>query len=187
MIIGLCGAAGSGKDTTANILKNYLTSVEILAFAKPLKDAAKILFNFTEEQLHDPISKEVVDSRWNKSPREIFQWLGTQVLRNQIDKDFFIKHMEQRINQSDKDTIIITDIRFDNEAELIKNLGGIIIKIIRPNATTTKHNNHETEQGITMSLVDEIILNNHNTLEELSNKVILTVNKWHKTELSEND
>ena len=55
--------------------------------------------------------------------------------------------MQQRIEKSKADYIVITDVRFDNEAEIIRELDGIVIHIVRPNANTTEHNTHVTEQG----------------------------------------
>ena len=88
-IIGLTGVAGAGKDSAALAIKESEPTTDIFPFAGPLKEACKILFNFSHEQLHDPIIKEVHDKRWNKTPREILQWLGTDVLRTHINQDFF--------------------------------------------------------------------------------------------------
>lgn len=168
IIIGLTGKAGSGKDTVASFLDKKNT--DVFAFADPLKHACKILFNFTEEQLYDPYMKEQIDIRWNKSPREIFQWLGTDVIRKHIKEDFFIINMKNKIENSDKN-IIITDVRFDNEAEFIKSIGGIIVKINRPNSKTTDHCDHLTEKGINEKFIDYIIINDGN-LEFLKKNII---------------
>lgn len=169
LIIGFTGRAGAGKDTAASLIE---PRVHNLAFAKPLKDAAKILFNFTDEQLYDPVKKEEVDPKWGKSPREILQWLGTDVLRNHISKDFFLINMENRIKEIEKENIAITDVRFNNEAELIHKKGGIIIKIERPFAegSGTEHTLHPTELGISSKLVDYTITND-STIEELKIKL----------------
>jgi hypothetical protein len=169
MIIGLCGQAFSGKDTAALAFQEY-EEIDYFTFAKPLKDAVQLLFNMTHEQLYDSILKEELDDRWGKSPRQILQWLGTDILRENIDKNFFTKHMEQRIAKSKADCIVITDVRFENEAKVIKALGGKIVKITRPNVNTTKHNTHITEQGLPDHLIDIEIINN-GTVEELHTKM----------------
>ncbi len=172
MIIGLAGKAGSGKDLFAELIKKRLgnDSVENLAFAKPIKDAAKILFNFTDEQLYDQTKKEEIDQRWGKSPRQIFQWLGG-LLREDIDDDFFIGNMKQRIENSKAAVIVITDIRFLNELKLIKSMGGKVIKIVRPNAETTKHSDDISEQGIEDKFVDVIVIND-GTIEEYNDEIM---------------
>lgn len=175
-IIGVTGIAGSGKDTFALVAKEMEQKTDQFAFAGPLKDACKILFNFSHDQLHDQETKEIQDGRWKKSPREILQWLGTDVLRNQINEDFFVMNMKQRIDDSKAEYIIVTDVRFPNEAEFIRSLGGKVVKIVRDNkktgGKTTKYSSHVTEQGIPDNLVDAIIENN-SSIEEFKNNIRL--------------
>ena len=158
----------------AKTIKKYFNEreedkiVETFAFASPIKEACKILFNLTESQLHNHDFKEKIDERWGISPRQMFQLVG-ETMRNKVSKDFFLMSMKQRIENSKADYIIITDVRFNNEAELVRSLGGIIIKIVRDNKTT-QHSNHESEQGIDSSLVSSFISNN-STIEEFENNV----------------
>ena len=173
-LIGLTGLAFSGKDTAALAIKESNDSTDIFAFAGPLKQACGTLFNFTDDQLYHPVIKEEIDSRWKKSPRQILQWLGTDVLRTYIDKDFFILNMAQRIKNSNAEYIIISDVRFDNEAEFIRALGGKIIKIVRPGSETTVHSAHVTEMGISEKLVDAVIQNDTG-LEEFQHRVKFVV------------
>ena len=82
MIIGFLGKSGSGKDTCCDYLvRNY--GYTKMTFAKPLKDAVGILFDLSHDQLYS--KKEVIDKRWNKSPRELLQYFGTDVIRNNFD------------------------------------------------------------------------------------------------------
>lgn len=174
-IIGLCGIAGSGKDTCALAIKESEINTEVFAFAWPLKEACKILFNFSDEQLHNSVAKEEIDERWERSPRQILQWLGTDILRNNIKKDFFIVNMKQRIDTSKAEYIVISDVRFDNEAELIRSMGGKIIKVVRSGKKNIKYSEHETELGISPELIDTIVENN-GTIEEFKNKIKLLKN-----------
>ena len=57
-IIGFCGPKGSGKDTSADILKNHNLSNGSLSFAKNLKEICMKVFNLSYEQVYDPILKE---------------------------------------------------------------------------------------------------------------------------------
>jgi ABC-type dipeptide/oligopeptide/nickel transport system ATPase component len=169
-IIGITGVAGAGKDTAAlAILELNPSNTEIMSFAKPLKDACKILFNFTDEQLYHPIFKEEYDERWGRSPRQILQWLGTDVLRDHIDENFFVINMEQRISNSKAKYIVIPDVRFDNEGNAIRFLGGEILKVEREGAKTTKHSGHITEKGINRRLVNHKIKNNSSIRKFRSN------------------
>lgn len=165
MLIGLSGAAFSGKDSAAAGLQTFYP----MAFAKPLKDGAKLLFDLTDEQLHGKL-KEVPDRRWNKSPREIMQQLGDHCRAD--NPQFFITHMRSRIEKAREQgvkNIVITDVRYDNEASLIHELGGKVVKIER-NGVTTKHSDHPSEHGILPTLVDFTVQNN-GTVEQLIEKV----------------
>jgi hypothetical protein len=166
MLIGFTGKAGSGKDTAASI---FNPRAVFLSFADPIKKSSKILFNLSDDQLTDRILKETVDNRWNISPREIFQKIGTNM--KLVHNDVFIIGMKERIQQEiNKGTeyIIITDARFENECKLIKELNGKIIKIIRNSSKLTSNTKlHESETQELDKYVDYNI-NNTGTLEELT-------------------
>ena len=99
MIIGITGKAGSGKDTVADYLVKNHDFIK-LSFAGILKQGMQILFNLSDDQLHHPLVKEKIDPRWGKSPRELMQWLGTDILRKNIRQDFFIVHLETQIEKN---------------------------------------------------------------------------------------
>lgn len=138
MIIGLSGIKGNGKDTVAD----YLVSkyhFQKLSFAYYLKKILKILFKFNEEQLNGKL-KQVKDEKWNITPRECMEFFGTTIFRqhiqqliSSIDDNFWIKLMEQSIKNCKNKNIVISDIRFENEAIFIKSIGGVIFNIIKPN------------------------------------------------------
>ena len=129
-IIAITGKCYSGKDTMADYLvKNY--GYIKLAFADPLKELCKSLFNFTDNQLYN--NKEIIDSYWGISPRKAMQTIGTDLLRNElskifphIDKNIFVMNMEKRIkdlyNNNNNVKIVISDLRFYNEYLMLKNL-----------------------------------------------------------------
>ncbi len=180
-IIGLTGIAMSGKDSTANIIDNNYDSIHKMAFADPIKEACQSLYNLDYYQLHDQDLKEKVDERWGLSPRQMFQLIG-DVMRAQ-DKDFFVKNMKQRIEEKlaygTIKYVVVTDVRYDNEAEFIKGLNdeqinSKIIEIVRHDSKTTQFSDHSSEKGISKHLSDAII-SNDSTLEEFKNKVILII------------
>lgn len=168
-IIAFTGPAGSGKDTAANAILNAYPDSEQLSFAYTLKKTCQVLFNLSESQLNDTIEKELVDPRYNKSPRELFQWMGTDIIRNTFGNDFFVNIMRDKINKSNKSIIVINDVRFDNEAELIKSMFGKIVKIERKEQK--KVTSHSSENGINYKYIDVIIPNNL-SIENLENGVI---------------
>jgi dephospho-CoA kinase len=162
MIIGIIGNKYTGKDTIADFLvENY--NFNKYTFANPIKDISKKLFHLNDEQLNDPYLKEIKIPYWDLSPREIFQKIGTDLFRNNFDKDFWVKQFEINylINNNHKN-IVCSDIRFQNEAELIKKYNGILLKI---NRNTHKYDNHESEK---LEIQDyDFEINNNSTLEDL--------------------
>lgn len=184
------GLAGSGKDTCAEYLIKQYGFIRY-AFGDKVKDLARCLFGFSEEQLYGN-EKEIVDKRWNITPRESFQVLGTEFGQyflhkefprlNVSDREFWSKQFEYWYNNEYKKNrnlrIVITDVRFLHEVKTIKNLNGYIIQIIRPSLIKTKIHNHcsETEQNsIPQTLISKTIYNDK-TKEDLFNELKYTLN-----------
>lgn len=140
-IIGICGLAGAGKDTVGDILVNNLPNWEKMSFASHLKDVASLLFGFDRKMLagetpEDRAIREQPDKFWSEkmgkdfTPRYALQFLGTNLLRNQLHENIWVDCLEKKILESDKN-IIITDVRFPNEIDMIRKLGGKIWLIER--------------------------------------------------------
>ena len=164
MIIGLTGHLESGKSTLANSIKEHHTEggVLIMAFARPLKDMCRDYFGFSYEDLYTSEGKTKLNSFWNITPREFMQRLG-QGLRDAICPDVWVKLMEQRILEKKNTyrTIICDDIRHPNEAELIHKLGGVTVRIHRPEheAKYVGIKNHPSEQELAPEIIDYEVFN----------------------------
>lgn len=119
IILGLFGRKGSGKDTFADYLvENF--GFQKLSFAGPLKNTCKELFSLTDAQLNDPVLKETVVEKWNLTPRQILQKVGTDLFRNHFSSTFWVDIMKNKLDAlGEDDKIVITDIRFPNEYELV--------------------------------------------------------------------
>lgn len=160
IIIGFTGKAGSGKDTAVNDLKSLHdeSMIDHFSFASPLKNGVKEMWGFTEEQVNTSL-KDEIDEKWNVTPREILQWLGTDVVRAR-NEHHWTQLMKNKILLSDKEIILISDVRFENEAALIKELGGLVCRVVRPSeeASAVATPAHVSEQGTFP--VDYIIQNN---------------------------
>lgn len=180
-IIGITGKKFSGKDTLGSyFVDNY--NYKQIAYADAIKDAVKCIFDFDDEQLYGS-KKEEIDNFWGVSPRQIFQFVGTDLFRNHtheimpnIGKDIWVQVVKRKImNKMDKnpeECFVITDVRFHNEADIIKQLGGTVIKLLR---NTGCHDNHESETLI-QSLPCDYEFENNGSKEELYENVIKTLN-----------
>jgi dephospho-CoA kinase len=164
MLIGLCALKESGKSTVTNFLiKNY--DFKEYALALPIKELSKQLFLFDQNQLYGN-QKEIIDEKWNVTPRHVFQKCG-YFLRTEFGKDFFIKKFKLWYTENKHKNIVVSDIRFPNELKAIKELGGIVIKI---NRFKTNQDMDISEQHI-LSLKSDFEIDNSNSLDELFSQV----------------
>jgi dephospho-CoA kinase len=183
MIIGLCGNQGSGKDTVGNILVSEYGFIK-LSFATALKDVASILFSWPRDLLEGATQesrawRETTNEYWSNkmgiegfTPRKALQFIGTDLLRNQLYTDIWIDIIENKINmifQSDPQAkIVITDCRFTNELNLIRKFKHtLIMKILRTNHIASQHSS-ETES---LNYKFDITLENDSSLENLKTAV----------------
>ena len=134
MIIGLCGLIGSGKGTVADILVDE-HKFEKISFADKLKDAVSVLFDWDREMLEGETSesrfwREQEDTFWTKetgrkiTPRLVLQEFGTDCMRNGFFDGVWVSFVRKRIIENPKINFVIPDVRFVNEADIIKGLGG---------------------------------------------------------------
>lgn len=149
-LIGIHGAKNAGKDTVASIimmLRNH--QYRQYAFAKPIKEACKVLFGFSDQILNDRRLKERIDPAWGFSPRRAMELLGTQYGRDMLRDDVWIVRagVEHENNLMAGLGTIITDVRFENEAKWIRVWGtSAIIHVEAPDAPLTR--THGSEMGI---------------------------------------
>lgn len=134
IVVGIYGYIGSGKDTVANRLvqKHGFTK---LAFADALKDVVAAVFGWDRAMLNgdtpeNRLWRETSDPTRGLSPREAMQRIGTDLFRNHWSQDTWINAMRYRI-QNTQGNIVITDCRFQNEIDLITELGGQVVRVLR--------------------------------------------------------
>lgn len=153
MLIGFSGKKGSGKSYFADYLVSNKLFIK-LSFASPLKEITKILFNLSDEDVKDPIKKELINPKFNASPRELMQWLGTDIMREEFNKKFnysgsiwidSVKDKVKTLLDNNKD-VVIDDVRFQNEVDMIHSLGGIVINL-RNDLDNTLNNSTSTHSS----------------------------------------
>ena len=163
MVIGITGHARNGKDVIADILINDF-HFEKRSFAKPLKDACKIIFDWTEEHVNGKL-KEVEDQRWGITPRLAMQLIGTDFAQECLCKNSlsFARTtgrslwVKRCLIDIEGKNIVIPDVRFLHEAQAIKDIGGKIIRVVRPGFEGTS--NHASETEMAQIQEDERIIN----------------------------
>ena len=165
LIIGFAGKARSGKDTAGKYLVDEYQFVHYY-FAKPLKDGAKVMFNLTDEQVKN---KEKIVEPWGKSPRQIYQLLGTDVART-LDVNVWVKNAEMFVKNNPGRSVVITDVRFANESAWIRNQGGVVVYLQSDTRGIYENTEHASENGLQGSDVD-IIIQNDGTINALYEKL----------------
>jgi hypothetical protein len=168
LLLGFLAEKGSGKDTAGDYLvKNYGFKKD--SFARPLKDACKILFRLTDNQVDGTIKeKETLDKRWDKTPRQILQFVGTELFRDQVREDFWIYNFNLRYDY--KESFAVTDVRFQNEVDCIKKLGGYVVKISRPTQNENK-DVHSSELEMNNIKNYDFLIVNDGTLDDFYKKI----------------
>jgi hypothetical protein len=106
-IIGLAAQARSGKDTVASILMKQ-EGVAAYALADPLKMACQVLFGLTDKETWDDDIKENKIPLWGKSPRELFQLVGTDWLRD-LNPEHWLLRADQIMNHAARERDLATN------------------------------------------------------------------------------
>ena len=157
MIIGICGFIGSGKDTVADYLVNF-HGFRRESFASTLKDAVSAVFGWDRTMLEGRTAqarewREQIDPWWAErldmptlTPRWVLQYWGTEVCRKGFHDDIWISSLENKLRNS-TDNIVISDCRFPNEIQSLKQAGGSIVWVQRGDLPDWYNNAVSANQG----------------------------------------
>jgi len=158
LLVGLVGRAGSGKDTAFCLIRDLLRDKEVVrvAFGDEVK---KELSTNTGVSVDTIVAKK-------KYFRKKLQYWGTEYRRSQ-DENYWINKIKKEVDflMGVSDLVVITDIRFSNEADFVKDRGGIIIKITSPENRLLK-SGHLSEIG-QASITPDWLLPNEGDLSDM--------------------
>ena len=166
-LIGLIGRARVGKDTVAEHLRIY-HGFSQYAFADPMKDMLEVVFGdrFRTGDREAPID-------WlGKSPRHLMQTLGTEWGRNCVHPDLWTLLAEREVEYHAKYryNLVISDVRFHNEADMILRHGGELWHVLRGDAPVVATHGSECAQW---DHYPARLLNNNGTLDQLYRNIDL--------------
>lgn len=171
-MIGIVGRKRSGKDTLANFATEILGDARVLSFAEPLKQACKHAYNLSDEQLDE--TKDLIDKRWGMTPRDMMRTLGVDHFRSK-DPGQWTKNMRFRIEgaiSKPETAVVISDVRFQNEAAFVRENGGVLIHVSRD--LPSNSDDHVSEKT-TDEIVCDHYINNDGSLRDLKNKLIVAI------------
>ena len=160
-ILGLVGYKESGKDTTLACIRELLPTQQIVRhnFADPLKqEVAKAL----------DITIEALDA--NKTAyRTLLQVWGTDVRRKIHGEDYWVLRWGNTLNRLTPlpDLVVATDVRFFNEAKMINDCGGKLLRVTRPGKNGDSHAS-ELEVG---GICGDSVVNNNSDLVTLKQNI----------------
>ena len=184
-LIGISGKMGTGKDEVANIIRELAGGVyEIKKFAYKVKLVASLLIGVDVEKFEDQEFKKtnlssewdknkIVEAghwedypKWEKVPmtvRELLQKIGTDAMRGGLHQQTWVNALFA--DYSRDDNWLITDVRFENEADAIKKRGGTLIRVNRD--LDSMSDLHPSEISLDTYKAFDYIIDNNGTLEEL--------------------
>lgn len=172
MIIGLHGYARSGKDSLAEVLIKE-QGFRRIAFADNIRNSVYRLNPIVEwVDQKNPVSIQTLVDKigWEDAKinypevRRLLQVFGTEVGRELFDENIWVSLALNGVDPSEN--IVITDMRFINEAIAVQNANGLLVKINRPGVGPI--NTHASDAGLPDEIFD-FVLNNDGSLED-----------WHK-------
>ena len=159
-IIAFTGPAGAGKTTAGKAVVAALNGEAVLfSFATPLRMMLRTL-GVPVANLTDPALKEEPMPQFGgKSARQLMQSLGTEWGRNMVDPHLWTQAaLYQILHLLQGDVpVVIDDLRFNNEAEMVHELGGIVAEVTPKGGV--KRGEHASERGISSSLIDAYFTN----------------------------
>lgn len=186
-LIGISGKKQSGKNETAKIILQEYPYFEKKAFADPLKKFLSSCFNVPVEKFeYEKFKSQIMPDKWqvvlpNKtlSKRTVRWYLtntGTNALRNEVHTNFWVNALSSEFT---KDSYwVISDVRYLNEAQWIKDNNGIIIRVERNKKYESSDGWHSSENSLDGYPDFDHVIHNDSNKQTLKKKVLLILNSY---------
>lgn len=179
-LIGVHGKKGSGKDTVAMLLAQYVhkelrgSEVVVKHYANPLKCGLAAMFSVPIQNFYEESLKEQVIPELGASPRELMTKMhdlliplyGDQIWVNPVRDEY----CSRWLGTPSSGLFIVSDVRYEGrETDWIRREGGHIIHVVRE-LTDSMAGDHSSEKGVEVRQEDWVI-HNDSTLPHLREEV----------------
>lgn len=158
-LIGITGKARAGKDTFAAGLTKL--GFSRAAFADALKEVTALIADESVDLYHRHETKDNYSPGLGMTRRQGLQLLGTEGIRKVLGPDVWASRTLRQWARYNYPDTVVSDVRFDNEADLIIANGGFIVRIVRPgnDGLTGEAGAHSSEHGVSEDRVLITIVN----------------------------
>jgi len=189
MIVGICGLIGCGKGTVGDILVEQ--GFVKISFADKLKDGVAEIFGWDRAMLEGDTNesrqwREQRDNYWSDetqmevTPRVVLQLFGTDCMRNGFDDGVWVSLLKKTILDNPEQNYVIPDVRFANEVDMIRDIGGQVWEVkrgadpqwlIEYESTGVEPTVHASEWKWIKSKKD-LVVQNDSTIDDLRDQVL---------------
>lgn len=184
--IMLTGPSGSGKDTMADLITDIIPNCHRLTFASKVKSITTNVLEYLEKHENIPLTflKELKikdENQWRIVMRPFWQWLGTDLVRNMVDKDYWVWQVATQMNfvrnfssghyDGSTASFVVTDCRFKNECQWGIDNDFVVVRISGQWRKPTGIPGHASEHEHT-ELMEHLWYKNQGSLEDMKTWVI---------------
>jgi hypothetical protein len=189
MIVGICGLIGCGKGTVGDILVEQ--GFVKISFADKLKDGVAEIFGWDRAMLEGDTNesrqwREQRDNYWSDetqmevTPRVVLQLFGTDCMRDGFYDGVWVSLLKKTILDNPEQNYVIPDVRFANEVDMIRDIGGQVWEVkrgadpqwlIEYESTGVEPTVHASEWKWIKSKKD-LVVQNDSTIDDLRDQVL---------------
>lgn len=179
-LVGLTGPQGSGKSTVARFLFSAF-GWKAVSLADPIRAGLQVMLGMHRHEFEDRALKDHTIDWHGKSPRQLLQSLGTEWGRHLVSESIWIDIAQREIDfavrlNREYRGVVVSDIRFANEAEWIRSKGGVLWhlhdRIFDRIGPANRQDYHQSEWGVRFASGDKIV-DNSGTMDDLYDQVLL--------------